>query len=357
MASNREPQTSAIPVHLITGLLGSGKTTLLQKLIQQKPPHENWGVLINEFGDIDIDSTILASSDNDITLSSVAGGCICCTAQLGLSKALDQLLTQHPLDRIFIEPTGLGHPARVIDTLKQSRFAHPILLQPIICIMTASQLTLERWHKSQVMRDLANLADIIALNKMDQATADNLTEARECLALCYPEKTKIIETEYGNLSLQTLTITDGTVGFTPLTTRTEINGAHLTEITHQQWPSQLNGCIQSRQQTDPQQQTLYAAGWQFSPKIQFNRVKLNQFFSEIGSRLIRAKGVLRTGNEWQLVQISDTSQSAVSASYSDIAWRQDSRLELLFEPTPKMDAQNWFYQLEQQLSACIAERP
>ena len=44
-----------IQVNLITGFLGSGKTTTLLHLLAQKPAEENWGILVNEFGEIGIE--------------------------------------------------------------------------------------------------------------------------------------------------------------------------------------------------------------------------------------------------------------------------------------------------------------
>ena len=39
-----------IPTHVIAGPLGAGKTSLIQHLMAQKPAHERWAVLVNEFG-------------------------------------------------------------------------------------------------------------------------------------------------------------------------------------------------------------------------------------------------------------------------------------------------------------------
>jgi len=125
---------SPLPVHLITGLLGSGKTTTLKHLISQKPNNEKWGILINEFGDIDIDAATLEASDSSqLHIQQVSGGCVCCTAQFGLIDAINQLLSQ-PIDRLLIEPTGLGHPAKIIDSLKHTQFKRALSLQALSLI-------------------------------------------------------------------------------------------------------------------------------------------------------------------------------------------------------------------------------
>lgn len=48
--------------NLITGFLGCGKTTTIRHLLAQKPEHEKWAVLVNEFGEIGIDGALLADS-------------------------------------------------------------------------------------------------------------------------------------------------------------------------------------------------------------------------------------------------------------------------------------------------------
>jgi G3E family GTPase len=202
--TSKTPTTTPLPINLITGLLGSGKTTAIKSLIKQKPPQENWGILINEFGEIGIDAASL-SPQKSLSILEVSGGCICCTAQLGLTQSLNQLLSHPtPLDRILIEPTGLGHPAKIIDTLTQGGFAQTIELAQIICIITPPQLTPERWQKSAVMRDLVTLCDIVFLNKTDTCSLQQLTQAQQVLAQCYPPKQNIKPTQFAQILLSDL---------------------------------------------------------------------------------------------------------------------------------------------------------
>ena len=47
------------PIALITGSLGSGKTTLLRRVLEQEMGERRLAVLMNEFGEIAIDSRVI----------------------------------------------------------------------------------------------------------------------------------------------------------------------------------------------------------------------------------------------------------------------------------------------------------
>ena len=340
---NLMPSTPPIPVYLITGLLGSGKTTALLKLIQQKPANETWAILVNEFGEIDIDNAVLEQAasfadDATITVTSVSGGCICCTANLALGKAINRLLENQIIDRLFIEPTGLGHPAQIMDVIAKSSFLKPLQLNRTICMITAQQLTPSRWQKSQVMRDLVHLADTLVLNKTDLATPEQQQIAQNLLQQCYPPKSDIICTEYGKIDVRAVLNSNQHQGFKILPTSTlkmsdatsplKQNGSSFNKTQEQQAAeSSLDSVKQCFISFNPDQQdALGSVGWVWENHVQFNRIKLIHVFQKLGSQLLRAKGVLKTGNEWQLFQWSDG-----EITFSDIAWRQDSRLECLFK--------------------------
>ncbi|BAU08412.1 cobalamin synthesis protein P47K [Fischerella sp. NIES-3754] len=74
-----------MPVTIITGFLVSGKTTLLNQILKNKQDLKV-AVLVNEFGDINIDSQLLVSMDEDMV--ELSNGCICCTINDGLVDAV-----------------------------------------------------------------------------------------------------------------------------------------------------------------------------------------------------------------------------------------------------------------------------
>jgi len=355
--------TKSLPVFLITGLLGSGKTTALKHLLSQKSDEERWGIIINEFGEVDIDSAILSplTRNTDTKIRSVTGGCVCCSAQHGLKQAVDQLLNEScetPLTRIFIEPTGLGHPAKVIDTLIHYKFSPPLLLQPIICIITPQQLTQDRWKRSAVMRDLVTLADTIVLNKSDLSSQSHIQNALQLLDSLYPKKTHIIQTQYSQISLKQLSQPrpNATFKILPPPPHTRPDHHALKSQTIQSTLPNSIECIIQTQETNGE---LLSIGWRFTSQIQFNRTQLKHFFNELSPILIRAKGILKTGNEWQLIQWSFNHHTP-QLTFEDIAWRQDSRLELLFTSNDSLSNNEQTLKtvqcIEPKLHACLLNR-
>src|SRR4051794_17304815 len=108
-----------VPVNLFTGFLGVGKTTAVIDLLGRKPAGERWAVLVNEYGEVGIDAALIEGSGPEgVTVREVGGGCVCCATAPYLPVALHFLLLDAKPDRLLIETTGLGHPAKLLDTLR-----------------------------------------------------------------------------------------------------------------------------------------------------------------------------------------------------------------------------------------------
>src|ERR1700743_412944 len=79
----RRPGVKRIPVVALTGHLGAGKTTVLNHVLGH--PGARIGVVINDFGDINVDATLVTGQVDEP--ASIAGGCLCCLAD---DQALDE---------------------------------------------------------------------------------------------------------------------------------------------------------------------------------------------------------------------------------------------------------------------------
>ena len=121
------PAIKAVPTHIISGFLGAGKTTLLKYLLTQKPEHEVWAVLMNEFGQIGVDQHMLTQTEG-YEVKELLGGCLCCSSQLPMQIALSRLISETQPDRLFIEPTGLGHPAQLLEQLTEPHWQQNIAM-------------------------------------------------------------------------------------------------------------------------------------------------------------------------------------------------------------------------------------
>ncbi len=165
----------AIATHVITGFLGVGKTSFIQYLLTNKPDDEVWAILVNEFGEIGIDASLLQQQDGAVVIKEVAGGCICCAAGVPTQVAVNQLIAKAKPDRLFIEPTGLGHPKAILVTLTQPHFQQVIDLKTTICLVDARNISDSRYCEHEIFNQQLEVADLILATKRDCYQADELT--------------------------------------------------------------------------------------------------------------------------------------------------------------------------------------
>ncbi|MCU0550187.1 MAG: GTP-binding protein [Leptolyngbya sp. Prado105] len=161
------------PVTIITGYLGSGKTTLLNHIL-----HHDHGrkvaVIVNEFGDVGIDSQLVMNADEEIL--EMNNGCICCTVRGDLIRIVSNLIEKREkFDHLVIETTGLADPAPVI----QSFFVDEIMrskteLDAVVTIVDAKHIW-EHWDSSEAQEQIA-FADVILLNKIDLVSVQQIEE-------------------------------------------------------------------------------------------------------------------------------------------------------------------------------------
>lgn len=180
-----------IPVNLVTGFLGVGKTTAIHRLLARRPDAERWAVLVNEIGEIGVDGALLAG--RGVMVEEVAGGCLCCVAAPAFTTGLNRLIRRHRPDRVLIEPSGLGHPARVLDTLTGPPYADVLEVRATLCLMDARHLASPRHREHPNFQDQIQLADVLVGNKADcygdaeraafTAFAASLAPAKQRLAL------------------------------------------------------------------------------------------------------------------------------------------------------------------------------
>lgn len=322
-------EPSRIPINLVTGFLGVGKTTAIRHLIGQKPKDQRWAVLVNEFGEVGIDGAILESTAGEgVAVTEIAGGCFCCSTDSPIDFTLVELIRQIQPHRILIEPTGLGHPAKTLDTLK-SPWLRPVLDQKAtICLADPSDYLNPQVTNSQVFLDQLHMADIVVVNKIDRTAPADVDAFLEFLAGLFPPKSDIVTTTNGVIDRSILDA-DISPERVPLFPNAHVKGQMAHSAEQIAPPNAAVSFLLPRHpiRKENRQSERAACGWIFSPLDSFRKVDL---FELLGGSfdVHRLKGVFNVGNEWLYFNRVDGDMTCESIPY-----RRDSRLEVILDQT------------------------
>ena len=188
---------SRIPATIISGFLGSGKTTLLNHILSE-PHGRRVAVLINEFGDVDIDGSLVVSADRD--MMELSNGCICCSMNDGLIAALVRLLEREtPFDYVVIETTGIADPVPVATTFMRPEFATRMRVDSILSVADAEHFALEHFE-DPAARNQLRYADVVLLNKCDLVDAARLDSVESTIRAVNPQA-RILRTERSRVAI------------------------------------------------------------------------------------------------------------------------------------------------------------
>ncbi|NJM75915.1 MAG: GTP-binding protein [Acaryochloridaceae cyanobacterium RU_4_10] len=194
----RPPTPEAkLPVTLITGFLGSGKTTLLNAILKRFSKGRV-AVLVNEFGDINIDSQLLIAVDEDVI--ELTNGCICCTINNNLSEAVFRILAHRDrIDHLIVETTGLADPLPIATAFLATELWNFTRVDAILTVVDAEAFTPEHFGSEIAFRQVA-YSDMILLNKTDLVTEAALEALERFLQTVKPNP-KIVRMAYGQVPL------------------------------------------------------------------------------------------------------------------------------------------------------------
>ena len=197
MSNQIEVPKRGLPVTIITGFLGSGKTTLLNHILQNNRDLKI-AVLVNEFGEINIDSQLLVSVDRDMI--ELSNGCICCTINEGLVDAVYNILERDPpVDYLIIETTGVADPLPIILTFLGAEFRYLTRLDSIIATIDSETFTPDCFDSEAALQQVA-LSDIVLLNKTDLAKEKKVEELEQYIQTT-KDRARILRSQYGKVPL------------------------------------------------------------------------------------------------------------------------------------------------------------
>jgi G3E family GTPase len=317
------------PVTVVTGFLGSGKTTLLNRMLQ-----ENHGkkiaIILNEIGDINLDSELVVQSIGE-ELKIMNNGCVCCTVRGDLTKiCLDLIKKKIDFDHLVIETTGMADPSPVAQTFfMDENLRKHFFLDAVVTLVDAKHID-QNLAEVKETQDQIGFADVILLNKIDTISEDRIKEIVSKIT-SINSIAKIFKTVKSNIQIGEVL---GINAF-DLQARSELNPDIIKDYhdhTH-----------------DDAIQSIYLEEYQPLDMDRFNRF-MHLVISELGNQVLRYKGILYVKNEPKRIIFQGV--HTTMGSNEDRNWAENevckTRIVFIGRHLPK-DV------LEEGLSLCVAK--
>ena len=196
--SNSNSTFSPIPVTIIGGFLGSGKTSLLNHIINNTRG-KRFAVLVNDFGEINIDAKLVVSVEGETI--SLSNGCVCCVIRDDLLKEVIRLFDRDPLtEHIVIESSGVARPLSVAETFFNPSVQRLVEVQNMIALLDADLVIDDQADYTDLAYSQIAVADLVVINKTDLASPRQIEDVRQKVEAIVP-RARILKTTFGEVPL------------------------------------------------------------------------------------------------------------------------------------------------------------
>ena len=197
------PGRDPVPVTLLTGFLGAGKTTLLNRILNGEHGLRV-GVLVNDFGAINIDAELVAGVEQNMI--SLTNGCVCCEIRDDLVTSLEELLTREvAIDYVILEASGVADPEGIVMTFLNPNYEKLLRLDSITCVIDAEGIFAHGDNERVNLTKLRQIgfADLVVLNKVDLVGPEHIEVAKEWIDH-HINRIRIIEAKHCDVPLEVL---------------------------------------------------------------------------------------------------------------------------------------------------------
>jgi len=232
-------QLGKIPATVVTGFLGSGKTTLLSNIIKQANG-KRIAVIVNEFGELDIDADLLRScpvagcdekntletnseiQQEDTGVYELANGCICCTVEEEFLPVMKQLLERKDtIDHILIETSGLALPKPLVQAFNWPEVKQYCTVDAVITVLDGPAVADGRMANSpeeiqamrqtdenldhdpslqELLEDQLGSADLVVISKADLLDAQQLSQVDDIVRQQVKKEIKTLQIANGEIA-------------------------------------------------------------------------------------------------------------------------------------------------------------
>ena len=185
-------------VYLITGFLGSGKTTFLNRIINRFPKDRKLTILVNEFGEIGVDGTLVEGDEIDMMEIS-KGSIFCVCVKTDFIKGLYELNTTVQPDVLLIESTGVANPSDLKKDLELPIFNQRFQFIEQFCIIDAVHFLDAHEVYASLDKQIAS-STVFIINKLDLASSETIEKTKKIVHQFHPDPL-FFETSYADIPL------------------------------------------------------------------------------------------------------------------------------------------------------------
>ena len=344
------------PITLLCGYLGAGKTTLLNKVLNNQQGYKV-AVIVNDIGEVNVDASLIAKGGNITDTSDIVpltNGCICCTLKSQMATNIEKMIKTGKYDYILIEASGVCEPmpiAQELELIKNGK------LDNVVGVVDAARLVDEfAGGDSLLKKDEIGEEDIeslliqqiefcstLVINKIDLVSESDLAKVRKVIQALHPG-VKVFETSHGDVPVKDILATDsfdfdevyGAAGWCKALEEGELDGhdhdddddeheehehhhEHHDHDEHEEHEEHPEGHHHHHHDHDHEHhhhehrhegesEDEYGIGtFIYYRRTPMNRSKLRRFVENWPREIIRCKGLMWFGDEYDTAYVFETS--------------------------------------------------
>ncbi|MEM6989537.1 MAG: GTP-binding protein [Myxococcota bacterium] len=267
-------RSAQIPTTVIGGFLGAGKTTLLNALIRGETDRR-LGVLVNDFGTINIDADLVVGVEDN--LISLGGGCICCSIREDLTRSIIEMTQRVDApDHLIVEASGVSDPAAIARAISASHLRDVVSLDAVVVVVDAEAYLRAGLRERVVTAGQLKAADVVVLSKVDLLEPAELEAARAKVRKRLP-RARVVAAERGKVPPALLL------------------GIHSERIPE---AGSFAVRLQPADNGEPEEDhTAAFATWSYTTDVALSARKLKRVVDRLPPTVFRAKGVVQLAGE------------------------------------------------------------
>ena len=272
-------------VMLLSGFLGAGKTTLLKHILTFETDLTDTVVLVNEFGNVGIDGSLLKDTGTDVI--ELSSGCICCTRSEDLKQSLTKIWNRFSPRRILIESSGVADPKSTAAVINEPDLNPLMELAKIITVLDA-----EFWGAREAFGPLfynqLETAQLILLNKIDLLSERQVSQYLAEIHQALPDA-RVIPTVHCGIDPQTLWV------------ETKSEAADLNPIQYYQPVSMIHDSVSGAESSQPTVDASRYLSFAYNETRAMDEDRLHQFIAELPWEVFRVKGPVKFADRIEML--------------------------------------------------------